>query len=500
MRAAPFLAPLDSCVQNSQNISDSHMDLDLAASSLSAEATNGRQLLAMGGGSFVFQGMKMLTSISGVRPFLSSLFALGAEAAAFGGLHRVLSHHVENDESFFESWRRDVVHFGLCKTLNHSFISQNILFRHGIQALGMSLGLEVSSKLGWTSQAQESFAQSLFHSLATSVALEAGTSLTQRFTARRLGLLQNSLQNAHRLSEKAVAESASTSPVFFSQDFHHLPRKMLIFGHRGVRWENLRGEGPHTPESAAPENTMLSFEQAIRMGADGVEFDVLITADGEAVVTHGEIDRFSGGSLSRPVSSHTLAILRAANVAAYYKGPGNFGPQSIPLLSEVLERFQKPDASAYLLNLEIKSEGFLGQGLEVVPQVISQLRHASMTERVVVSSFDPKVLVRMRELAPEIRRGLLLDSDPFPGFIAADEAMAQWLERVDPYSLHPENVLLNDAFVENARQQQRKVFVWFIKDPDVAELRRLHAWSVDAVIVDDPANAGKILSKGFTES
>ena len=45
-----------------------------------------------------------------------------------------------------------------------------------------------------------------------------------------------------------------------------------------------------------PENTMLAFQKAVEIGADGAELDVQLTKDGEVVIIHDEtIDRTTGG-------------------------------------------------------------------------------------------------------------------------------------------------------------------------------------------------------------
>lgn len=50
---------------------------------------------------------------------------------------------------------------------------------------------------------------------------------------------------------------------------------MLNIAHRGFR-------------SRYPENTMLAFRKAIEAGCDGIEFDVHLSKDGEAVIIHDE--------------------------------------------------------------------------------------------------------------------------------------------------------------------------------------------------------------------
>ena len=72
--------------------------------------------------------------------------------------------------------------------------------------------------------------------------------------------------------------------------------KTLIIAHRGA-------------SGYAPENTMDAFELAAKMGADGIELDVHLSADGEVMVIHDEkIDRTSNGQ--GLVTEYTLAELK----------------------------------------------------------------------------------------------------------------------------------------------------------------------------------------------
>ena len=72
---------------------------------------------------------------------------------------------------------------------------------------------------------------------------------------------------------------------------------MKIWAHRGA-------------SAAAPENTMEAFLLAERMGADGIELDIQLSADGEVIVLHDEtVDRTASGS--GRVCDLTLAQLKA---------------------------------------------------------------------------------------------------------------------------------------------------------------------------------------------
>ena len=64
----------------------------------------------------------------------------------------------------------------------------------------------------------------------------------------------------------------------------------LIYAHRGY-------------SAKYPENTMLAFQKAEEVGADGIELDVQLTKDGEIVVIHDEkVNRTTNGKRRRTAS------------------------------------------------------------------------------------------------------------------------------------------------------------------------------------------------------
>ena len=107
----------------------------------------------------------------------------------------------------------------------------------------------------------------------------------------------------------------------------------LIFGHRGYA-------------ALYPENTMISFKEALNAGADGIELDVQLSLDGELVVIHDPtVDRTTDGTGSvRELSLEELRKLNAANNSKTVEFAG------IPTLREVMEWLS---GTNLLLNIEL---------------------------------------------------------------------------------------------------------------------------------------------------
>lgn len=149
--------------------------------------------------------------------------------------------------------------------------------------------------------------------------------------------------------------------------------------------------------AVAPENTLPALDAAVRAGATFVEFDVRVTRDGVPVVIHDRtVDRTTSGS--GRVWDLTYDEIAALDAGSWF-GPG-FAGVRVPSLAEALDLL----AAGPEILLEIKSPATLDE----VKAVLSQLTQRDLVERTVVQSFDPDVMRKVRDILPEVRRGLLL--------------------------------------------------------------------------------------------
>ena len=148
-----------------------------------------------------------------------------------------------------------------------------------------------------------------------------------------------------------------------------------IIGHRGARglWA---------------ENSLLGFRNALALGVDAIEFDVHPTSDGGLAVIHdATLDRTTDAS--GPVAARTLSELRAARLASADEG--------VPSLAEVLEILLP---SGLPLHVELKADAN-GVPYDGLPErVFAELDRLGATAASILTSFDPAVLERLRELRP----------------------------------------------------------------------------------------------------
>ena len=236
----------------------------------------------------------------------------------------------------------------------------------------------------------------------------------------------------------------------------------LILAHRGA-------------SASAPENTLAAFALAIEQGADGIELDVTRCATGEVVVMHdATVDRTTDGTGA--VTALPLDALHGLDAGAWF-GPGWSG-ERIPLLDEVLELV----GGRLRINIEIKREGS-GGGLE--EQIAAQVRRHALQHEVIISSFSPRALRRIRHVAPELPRALLT-ALPAP----LDLTLA-WAEPLlAPTALHTHHGMASANMIRNAHRRGLRVNVWTVNEP--AAMRRMIALEVDGIITDRPANLAAI--------
>ncbi|PEY34014.1 hypothetical protein CN354_18495 [Bacillus cereus] len=240
-------------------------------------------------------------------------------------------------------------------------------------------------------------------------------------------------------------------------------KKTLIFAHRGVK-------GTH------PENTMIAFQEAERVGAHGIELDVHLSKNGELVVIHDEtVDRTTDGI--GLVSEKTVAELQALD-AGSHKDP-SFHEAKIPTLREVLIWLSTTNLQ---LNIELKTDVIHYPGIE--EKVVDLVREYHLSNQIIFSSFNHDSVSLLAELAPEIPRAILYD-EPIADPIA--EA-----KKREATGLHPNFQLLTKEFIQTAQEQGYVFRPYTINE--YKDLQTMIGYDVDVIITDWPMRAFELLS------
>ncbi|MFZ0817558.1 MAG: glycerophosphodiester phosphodiesterase [Candidatus Sulfotelmatobacter sp.] len=207
-----------------------------------------------------------------------------------------------------------------------------------------------------------------------------------------------------------------------------MPSRTLLLGHRGAR-----------AEKTIPENTLASFDLALAQGCDGFEFDVRLSADGQAVICHD-------------------ASIRGLDIA---QCPAE--KLALPLLQEVLTRYR----GRAFLDIELKSSG-----LEKITADL--LRDCAPPRGYVVSSFLPGVLQTLHKIDATIPLGLICETRA---------QFSLWPKLPIEY-LIPHYTLVRRSVVAKIKAVGKKIFVWTVNVP--GEMKRFSAWGVDGIISDYP--------------
>jgi len=252
-----------------------------------------------------------------------------------------------------------------------------------------------------------------------------------------------------------------------SEFFKHRP---LNLAHRGASYD-------------APENTLAAFDLALRLGADGIELDVQLSADGVPVVIHDwTLDRTTDGQ--GPVATWRWAELRTLDAGSWFDSA--YARQRIPSLEDVFAAFGR----RLRYNIELKVRGLRSNGLERA--VIAMIHRHGLTNRVLVSSFNPLALRRVGRLEPHLETGLLLAPEQ-PIYLRR-----AWLAPFVPHTARlPKYPLVDASYMAWARRRGYRVGVWTVDDPD--EMMRLADLGVDAIITNRPDVLGRALAAAGRE-
>jgi glycerophosphoryl diester phosphodiesterase len=242
----------------------------------------------------------------------------------------------------------------------------------------------------------------------------------------------------------------------------------LVVAHRGA-------------SVAQPENTLEAFEAAVATGAEILELDVRLSADGVPVVVHDpDVARSTNGQ--GLVHEMTVKELKRLDAA-----PGRPERAEIPTLGEVLAL-----ASGTVgVDLEIKNipgePGFDSPREAVVAATLLELERAAFSGEALISSFNWLTIERSKELAPGVATGFLTI-----GVVEADAALVYARGAGHEWILPQVEAVLRagPGFLDEAHEARIRVGTWVVDDEE--GLRTLFQWKIDAVATNDPELAIRI--------
>ncbi|NDJ34122.1 MAG: glycerophosphodiester phosphodiesterase [Chloroflexi bacterium] len=267
---------------------------------------------------------------------------------------------------------------------------------------------------------------------------------------------------------------------------HDWAEQVLVIAHQG---------GNHL----RPDNTLVSFQHAVDLGADVLEMDLHTTADGVVVVIHDDtVDRTTDGT--GRVNDLTLAELQALDAAYHwtpltpegdpidpddrpYRGEGI----TVPTLAEVFTAFP-----AMPMVIEIKqAEPSMAEPLCAV------IRAHDMADQLIVASFSVDALEEFRAVCPGVPTSAhQTEALTFYVFYQLRMAPAYTPREYIAFQV-PETFnglrVLSDRFITAADRRGISVQAWTINTED--DMRRLIDWGVHGLITDQPGLALEVLGR-----
>lgn len=301
--------------------------------------------------------------------------------------------------------------------------------------------------------------------------------------------------------------------------FRRGPGLIRLVGHRGAR-------------GVMPENTMEGFEFTLACGVTLLEFDVAITRDGVPVITHNHhltrsVARDASGAWLQG-EEPKLSSLNWEELAQYdvggLDGQSAYGQRfpdqaylngiRIPRLRDLCDLVAQPQHHDVHLMLEIKSDPERLQDAkaraEIVAAVIEDVRHAGLTERTLMHSFDWNLLAECGRQAPEMPTSFLTQLPENDADIGEDEA-TQAGPDITAETYHTLPGLVAEAggklwcpyyldvtadTVARAHDLGLVVAVWTVNEAD--DIDRMIDLGVDAIVTDYPGRVQrKLLDRGL---
>ncbi|MEM0288073.1 MAG: glycerophosphodiester phosphodiesterase family protein [Nitrososphaerota archaeon] len=235
----------------------------------------------------------------------------------------------------------------------------------------------------------------------------------------------------------------------------------LVVAHRGA-------------SGYAPENTMSSFDLAIKMKSDMIELDVHPTLDGKLVVIHDDtVDRTTNGHGS--VSKMSWNDLKNLNAAARFPDAEQ---ESIPLFSDVLSRY----ADQIPLMVEVKHGSSIYPGVEklVVKEIIEQ----NAADKVELISFDMQALLNLRKISNSFDLGYI-----FIGNMAWYADICKGVVK----ALHGAWEFLSRSQVRHAEHEGFATFAWTVNSE--TEIRRCISLGVNGIVGNYPDRIRSMLEQ-----
>lgn len=265
---------------------------------------------------------------------------------------------------------------------------------------------------------------------------------------------------------------AITLFLIISIDIYAQP---LVIAHRGAM-------------GYAPENTLAAFRKAIELGSDALELDLRQTKDGIPVALHdASVNRTTNSKGN--ILNFEFQQLKELDAGSWFSS--DFKDEKIPSLQEVIELLN----DTLLLIIEFKGGNDTYPDIE--ENVVSIVRKNKIESQTILKAFDPNVLKRLREIAPEIPLLYVYTFRiPWLGLIIDTGITFGSIFNIDVEYIQPHRFFLSQTFVKKAQQHGFKVVAWGVNSTGAIE--EAVEFGVDGIETDYPDRVKSLINEQVT--
>lgn len=204
--------------------------------------------------------------------------------------------------------------------------------------------------------------------------------------------------------------------------------------------------------SKSMENSKDAFMHAIELGADAIEFDIRLTKDKIPLVFN--YFYLSNDTASDPIFKFTYKEIQKKEFylhKKYFKG------------SELLTLDQLVDLAKGKINLEIEVKGPEKEASLIIAEMLQNYK--SIWNTIEITSYEPVLLLKMKELCPDIPRALLLPKTE--SWMKLDVVTYNAIHRTlvsEATSVHLHPTQINEEILQEIRSNKIEVHAWDVND------------------------------------
>ncbi len=226
--------------------------------------------------------------------------------------------------------------------------------------------------------------------------------------------------------------------------------KPIFFGHRGER-------------NKVPENTIASYRSAINNGLNAIELDVMMTKDEKLVCSHNfDLERETNGVGFLDETSYEY-LVKVKTGTQFHQSK----QETIPLLLDVVASIPK----TILINAEIKTKSIFD--LKAAIKVAKLIKNGKITQRVIVSSFNPLVVRIVKLISRSILTGFIYEhAKHFKGVFIAQ-----------PDYLHPKVEFVTNKLIKFCKKRNMRINTWTVNNIYARDW--LISKNIDGIITDN---------------